>query len=188
MGIATDKQILFAYSIAEKLNLEKPRRTFEDCFKFIKEHKDQYYDTVYKTPFVKSLYDNESGQYKDFKSDFNELAIKWIEDNLHKTYGLYCFLGNNDEILYIGKSIDLASRIPTSYCERKKQANIVKVMYYITPSKADASILEMLLITENKPFLNYDGITDDNSKLFKSNINIIKDFKNIPFMEDIQNG
>ena len=63
--------------------------------------------------------------------DISMESMLFICDNLFKKHGWYVFIGNDDVILYIGKSKDLSARIPTSYRERKNYAKINKIMYQI---------------------------------------------------------
>ena len=126
------------------------------------------------------LIDTGHPAYERYINDIGERTSLWITQNLKHKPGVYVFLGYRNKILYIGKSLDLASRIPSSYTERAKKVKVKKIMYYITPTKADASVLEMLLIAENDPLLNKDGKTTDKPTLFKSGLTILKDFEEIP--------
>lgn len=175
-GEATEKQLEYAYAIADRLEIERPKSTFEECSNFITKHRAEY-----RSLWDKELIANlcEINTLKFYVKDFTEEERKYLNDNFSDVAGVYVFVGAKDEILYIGKSLNLACRIPTSYEERAKQAKINRVFCYATPTKADASILEMILITENKPVLNSDGNVDDYSLLFKSNLNILKDFKEV---------
>lgn len=174
-GEATEKQIEYAYAIADKLEIERPKTTYEECSNFISKYKERY-----KSLWCKDLItDLSKFNLKFYVNDFTEQERKWINDNLSDVAGVYAFVGEKNKILYIGKSLNLACRIPTSYEERAKQSKIKRVFCYATPTKADASILEMILITENKPVLNSDGNVDDYSLLFKSKLNILKDFKEV---------
>ena len=102
-------------------------------------------------------------------------------ESLYQQCGIYAFLGENDEILYIGKSIDLSSRIPSSLNERRKLALISAILYFPVETEADTHILEKMLIAENKPILNGEGNSKDYPVLYHSNIDVIRDFKKLDF-------
>lgn len=179
MGKATKRQIEYCNEIAKTLNIPNPKPNFDDCFNFISQNKELYKIKKFGTKissFRETGYKYPDNCIQDFYDKFGKDKILFFEKNLYKKAGCYAFADDNNQIIYIGKSINLAERIIKSYTERIRQKDIRDIYYYITPSKADASILEMVLITENKPVLNGDGITDDYSQMFKSNIDILKDF------------
>lgn len=181
MGKATAKQIEYADIIADYLGLQKPSDTFEECQQFIKDNVDEYKRK--RKTIVQDLIDEGHPRYKDYVDAMGEQTLLWVDTNLKGVAGCYAFLGARNKLLYIGKSLNLAERIPSSYTERKAKAEIKKILYYITPTQADASILEMMLITENKPLLNRDGNTKDKPKMYKSGVDIKRDFKEIPLVE-----
>jgi hypothetical protein len=88
--------------------------------------------------------------------------------------GCYAFIGSNDELFYIGKSDDLAKRIPTSYKERRDAVKIKKIMAYKTRTEEEATFLEAMLIAENKPTLNVVGVDNDVEE--SCGIDILRDF------------
>ena len=186
MGKATEKQTSYAFAIADELGIERPETTFEECQIFISLHVDEY--KAKRQNIVLDLMNTGHPMYKEFVDTFGMLRVSWIHENLHNTPGVYAFLGKRNKLLYIGKSKDLASRIPSSWVERKRKAEIAKVKYFVTPTEADASVLEMYLITDKKPLLNVDGNTKDRPKMFKCDIDIKRDFKEIPIEKEIKNG
>lgn len=180
MGKATEKQITYACAIADKLGLERPMNDFDECRTFISEYREEYLRKLW----IDEVHNGDDISYdvygyNKFIDSFGEKAAEWTLKNLSCKAGVYCFISNGT-VVYIGKSMNLAQRIPTSYRERVGQAKINKIMYYITPSKADAGILEMILIAENKPILNVDGNVTDYPILFRSNIDILKTFDELP--------
>lgn len=179
MGSATERQIEFAKVIAEKLNIQTPKNDFDECREFISKYKP-IFDK--KNNFSEELKDTSA--FRDFINDFGTPGMKYLEEKLTKKPGVYVFIGIRKKVLYIGKSYDLSQRIPASYGERISKAKIKKIMYYITPTKADCNILEMALIAENKPSLNKDGISKDYPIMFKSNLIIERDFKEIPIIKE----
>lgn len=180
MGKPTQKQSLYARVIAQALNLPEPDDTFEAHEEFLGKYVSKYKAMRENYSVVQELIDTGHPAYLKYINDVGEKASLWISQNLKDKPGVYVFIGYKKKILYVGKSLDLASRIPSSYSERVEKVKIHKIMYYITPTKADAGILEMLLISENKPLLNKDGKTSDVPIMFKSNLDIFKDFEEIP--------
>lgn len=180
MGKPTQKQSSYARVIAQALNLPEPDDTFEAHEDFLGKYVSKYKAMRENYSVVQELIDTGHPAYERYINDIGERASLWITQNLKHKPGVYVFLGYRNKILYIGKSLDLASRIPSSYTERAKKVKVKKIMYYITPTKADASVLEMLLIAENDPLLNKDGKTTDKPTLFKSGLTILKDFEEIP--------
>ena len=178
MGRATQKQIDYAYAIADYLEIERPDVTFEECQNFISENIEIYKKK--RKDITHELIDIGHPYYKEYVETLGEITVSWVEENLHHVPGVYAFLGKRNKALYIGKSIDLAGRIPSSFTERRTKADIRRIMYYVTPTKSDASVLKMLLITENKPKLNTDGLFNDTPQMYQSGIDIKKDFKEIP--------
>lgn len=71
--------------------------------------------------------------------------------------GVYRIYNNNNELLYIGKSYNLASRIPSSMKERRGFA----FDYAIIENKADTDIYEIYYICKLQPPLNEASNTGD---------------------------
>lgn len=180
MGKPTQKQRSYACVIAQTLKVPEPEETFEAHQEFISKYIAKYKAYRKNYSVVQELIDTGHPAYADYVNLIGEKAALWIDQNLHKIPGVYVFLGAKNNILYIGKSLDLASRIPSSYSERAKIAKIKRIMYYETPTQADTGVLEMILIAENDPLLNKDGKTKDKPQMFHSGIDILKDFKEIP--------
>lgn len=171
---ASIRQVDYANGISEVCGLSK-RFSISDPYvevcEFIQKNKEQYDKLAWK----------KSIQNCDKEGSFSKETMEFICDNLYKKHGLYCFLGEEDEIIYIGKSVDLSQRITTSFRERKSKAEIKKIMYMIEDNMADVNILEILLIAENKPLLNTESNTDDVPKRYKSGVEILVDFKELPY-------
>lgn len=86
---------------------------------------------------------------------------KTMED-LYLRPGVYSFWNKNNVCLYVGVSVDLSSRIITSFTERfKHYVNVVNLRYISTKTRSDASVLETILIAKLKPILNTTGKFDD---------------------------
>ena len=172
-GKPTINMVMFAKSISETLGIELPDFNFDSYREFISDNKDLFNKK------------NES-KLQITTPELGENVITFLEENCLRKSGIYCFLEGN-EIVYIGKSINLAERIQTSFTERKEHANIDRIMYYEVP-KTDLSIMEMLLIAENNPRLNRDGKTNGKPQRFKSGIDIIKDFVDVGFCVVMKEG
>ena len=177
----TDKQISYASAIAESLEIELPT-TFDiqTYGEFIKTHKDRYNQIF----LMNRIYGDERYYFlpeRKFGDDFGRVTTEWLIENLYKQKGIYAFI-DKDEVLYIGKSKNLAERIPSSYKERSSCGRINRIMYYPTLTDADTNILEIILISENKPILNSESNSQDKSTIFHSNISILEDFNEVPLI------
>lgn len=173
--VASQKQIDYANAIASICGINKFFKEGSlhlEVHKFIEENKVEYDKTIRKNNIENYVKDN---------CPFSTETMLYIFENLYKKHGLYCFLGEENEILYIGKSVDLSQRIPASYRERKAKAKIKKIMYYIEYNMADVNIMEILLISENKPALNSESNTDEIPERYKSGVDIFKNFTEIPY-------
>ncbi len=172
---ATEKQIEYANIISKTCNLGimfNKNSLLKDVSNFISQHKDEFeHEELRERICNNAEYGTE---------DIPKKSMMFICGNLFKKSGLYAFLGENDSILYIGKSTDLSSRILTSYEERRKYAKINRIMYYIDENMANVNTLELLLISEYNPILNKDCRTECTSTIFQSGIDILNDFKEIP--------
>ena len=108
------------------------------------------------------------------EDDIPVSAKRRITREYRETPGCYAFVGGNNELFYIGKSDDLAKRIPTSYKERRDAVKIKKIMVYKTRTEEEATFLEAMLIAENKPTLNVVGIDNDVEE--SCGIDVLRDF------------
>lgn len=73
-------------------------------------------------------------------------------------FGVYIFLNELKEPVYVGKSKDLAGRIPQSFTERNYPPY---VKYAETKTKSDMCLYEIYYITKYKPLLNTESNYDD---------------------------
>lgn len=179
---ATVKQKEYAYAIADALKIKRPYGDFYDFHNFISENREKFNKVFRK----ERMTDEEKYSHLTDKwicTDFGKQVADFVCDRLSGESGLYAFLSKS-EIVYVGKSYNLAERIPTSYGERRKQAAIDGILYYITKNRADADLLEILLISENQPVLNVDCKNKEKSTLFSSGLNILSDFYEIPLGRD----
>ena len=82
-------------------------------------------------------------------------------ESLYKIAGVYSFW-NNSEILYVGVSVNLCDRIPSSFSGRFHHNEVEDIsLRYIKANKSDAQILETYLICLLKPPFNKSGIYKD---------------------------
>jgi len=94
-------------------------------------------------------------------SNFND-HIQGILDTLPIKPGCYIMKNSQGEIIYVGKAINLRSRVRSYFHEsaelelRKKQMvqKIVDIEWILVGSELEALILEMNLIKKHKPFYN----------------------------------
>ena len=148
---------------------------YGDVSDFISKNKDAYARILWR----ESIIEKNNEDVVECSKDFPTESMLFLCDNLYKVPGVYAFIGENNTILYIGKSVDLSQRITSSYRERKNSAKIERVMFYAVNNIADTNILEILLIAENNPVLNEDCKTEDSPELFHSEIDILRDFSEI---------
>lgn len=180
--LASIRQIDYANAISNFCNIGisfDENSTYIEVADFISQNKDEYMRMRWR----ESICEYEKTENS---IDVPKESMLFICDNLFKKHGLYAFIGKDDVVLYIGKSIDLSSRIPTSYKERKEYAKINKIMYYVDENMANVNIMEILLIAEYSPVLNTESKTEDVPTKFHSGIDILNDFKEVPHFCDCE--
>ena len=159
---ATDNMIEYATAIAEKLGIDEPDfSSFRDTSNFISKNVTLFHQIIKKEQFDEAIV-----TYEQYNSDLSDEFVALLEYAEGKA-GVYC-LWCEDEIVYVGKSIDLQQRVLTSLKERSHSCNINKVSMIFTPTNADMHILEVFMITYYKPILNKDCTCDDMPTMFKS--------------------
>lgn len=180
---ATERQIDFANAISDicEFGIEFDENSlFEEVNKFITEHKIDYRKAIYRMS-IESGEPHTGTTGREYTTEgMSPEALLFLYENLYKKSGVYAFVGKDNEIIYIGKSVDLSSRIPSSFRERRGYADIKRIMYFQDDNITNVNILEILLISENDPLLNGDCKTDCKPTMFHSNLDIIKDFSEIP--------
>ncbi|PIZ98324.1 MAG: hypothetical protein COX77_04905 [Candidatus Komeilibacteria bacterium CG_4_10_14_0_2_um_filter_37_10] len=89
-------------------------------------------------------------------------------NNLPRKPGIYQFLGHDDQLLYIGKAINLKSRV-SSYWQKNNQLTpakqlmislLKKIKYTVVNNETEAILLERTLIQKYQPPYNID-LKDD---------------------------
>lgn len=100
----------------------------------------------------------------DKKKNYLKLKVQ----NLPVSAGVYLFKDASGEIIYVGKAKSLKKRVRTyftSFLPDKTQAlvsRIADIEYIVTPSEAQAQLLENALIKEKQPHYNI-SLKDDKS-------------------------
>jgi len=87
---------------------------------------------------------------------------KKISDTIPQQPGVYRFLGENDDILYVGKAKKLKNRLSSYFGERKDRAhktrimvkNAQRIVFTIVETESDALLLENTLIKKHQPRYN----------------------------------
>lgn len=185
VAIATEKQIKYAKAISEELNIPLPEKCEKDLyFKFISENNEKF-----KERKNAELYREKSFKRKNKKIIFrvNDYLMEALK-NVENKHGIYIFWSNN-ELCYIGKSMDLGLRILSSLKERITLEQIIdEVSWCVTESVADMHILEPYLITKYKPKMNTEFMCEDFSNLFNCEIKIeellkLKTYSEIKILE-----
>lgn len=166
---ATLKMIEYAKAIASELNIDEPDfGSYNETSNFISENRDKYKKQVSTGRMIENLANSYGYYSKHFTEEFIEF-LKYV----YGRKGLYVFW-DNDEIVYIGKSINLQDRIYSSLNERLSSRNITHISPLLTDNEADMHILEIVLITEYKPVLNMDCNCEDRSERIHSGIDLYK--------------
>jgi hypothetical protein len=116
---------------------------------------------ITKYPMFYGIVENKD--LRLFKADLitSPLFLEFISTNLGK-YGLYFLYNLNKELLFVGKSTNLGSKIIDKVWERNIDG-YVAVAY--TNTKSDIHVYEPYYIISEKPLLNVDIVEDDNLSL-----------------------
>lgn len=182
--MATPRQIDYANAISDELKIEKKfdeTALAKDVAKFISDHGEEFALNCAKKKYLEEKvgYINKNGEFISFPFE----CCEFMSENLYGKHGVYAFLDGSENVVYIGKSINLADRITGSYHERQ-DGRIEKIMYYTDESMANAHVLELILINKYKPIFNTDCKSDDDFTLFPCDISIEKDFKVLPYFSN----
>lgn len=185
---ATDRMLQYANGIVEFLGLNPlTSESYEYIKSFLAEYapkykkarNERYYesDEAYVQTMIPNLQKPKRIPIAPF---INRDDYIRISEELSGVSGLYC-LCNEDTIYYIGKSTNLATRIFASLSERyaKSNGNIDRIMIYPIENIADLNIMEIVLISENNPVLNTESNNGSCPALFKSGIDIYRDFEKV---------
>lgn len=106
----------------------------------------------------------------NFLLDIENTPKETIEEleRVHNKSGIYYLYDFTKALIYIGKSKNLASRICSSYRERRA----TYFRYSLVENLSDMSILEIYLISKYKPKLNTESKSKDDPtiEIFEPNI------------------
>ena len=195
----SDQQQIYAYNIAKRI--KKPFPELDKIPSFIEENA-AYFDLLKRFDRIKEIKNLpfETGtmtnylifieNYPPNGSNHGDYwpTIFFLECELQKVPGLYAFVDIDGTILYICKSKNLAQRIPQSYGERwgdfDTDGAFVDEIRYYPARESDIGILEMYLISKYKPEYNRDGKTEETTTIFKSDLDIERDFLLLPVTMD----
>jgi hypothetical protein len=173
--LASPRQIDYANTISDILHLgvEFDSSSLSSIVNdFISKNKELYDETWRRKTFV----NGNSYEYEDFDGKLRERfpleCREFMYENLYGVHGVYAFVDNKGSIVYIGKSVNLAQRIPSSYRERSTSSDIRSIFYYADNNIANVNVLEIVMISKYKPKLNSDCNTLDNFTLFDCDIDI----------------
>lgn len=103
-------------------------------------------------------FENARNILKDEDYQITDEFFKIMEELVY-VCGLYFLFDENKELIYIGKSRNLSSRVPKSIKERKG----FYLKYKLTSTMSDANILELYYISKLKPKLNKDSKESDDT-------------------------
>jgi excinuclease ABC subunit C len=100
----------------------------------------------------------------------NQEALKDIFRNLPKGPGVYLFLDQHNNIIYIGKAKNLKNRVASYFLKKKFENNKIKLLiknttdirHIVVETESDALLLENNLIKEHQPKYNIN-LKDDKS-------------------------
>jgi hypothetical protein len=114
--------------------------------------------TIEQCPnLVQKPIDESKGVLKRYTNEcFTAEYIELLDEASGKC-GLYKLYDTKQKLVYVGKSYDLASRIPSS--SKTRNSRYVSVCY--TKSQSDANLLEVYFISKEKPSENADAHTID---------------------------
>ena len=103
---------------------------------------------------------------------------------LPKSPGVYLMKDVNDNIIYVGKAVNLKNRVSSYFRKTNKTDRILKMVslidhfeYIVVSNEAEALILECNLIKENRP--KYNVLLKDDKSYPYIKIDIKSDFPNV---------
>lgn len=132
--------------------------------------------------YLKPIFQSETIDFKkleipQLEKAISPLAIKEL-NKLENCYGIYFIYNDKDQLIYIGKSKNLAHRIIQSIKKRRG----TKFAYILVKNPADIHILEPYLIVKYKPLSNTEFIELGDTS-FELNVPPIS--KIIPIYEEV---
>ena len=110
--------------------------------------------------------------------------IKEELKKLPKSPGVYLMKDANDNIIYVGKAVNLKNRVSSYFRKTNKTDRILKMVslidhfeYIVVSNEAEALILECNLIKENRP--KYNVLLKDDKSYPYIKIDVKSDFPNV---------
>lgn len=107
-------------------------------------------DHTYNRPLQARFKQEMTGRFQD------------LVDELSGISGVYCFCNEEDTALYVGRSIDLGTRLWTSAQRFSNEYNrdiYVRIIADFNP--ADSAVIEMYFINKYKPAYNGNGMFNE---------------------------
>ena len=165
MSEPTEKMIEYAIAIADNLGLDMPDfYDFGSVSRFIGKYANSYREYMKQQNF----YSDIGSLQQTISKKFSDAFIDRIAYSYQNVSGLY-FLFANEDLLYIGKSINLSERILSSFRQRytfRKDINMVGVIEI--PNLADLQMAEPYFISTLKPLMNKEFNVKDHPVAFHS--------------------
>ena len=103
---------------------------------------------------------------------------------LPKSPGVYLMKDVDDNIIYVGKAVNLKNRVSSYFRKTNKTDRILKMVslidhfeYIVVSNEAEALILECNLIKENRP--KYNVLLKDDKSYPYIKIDVKSDFPNV---------
>lgn len=106
--------------------------------------------------FVEEFFIYELEPVKTLGKEFSDEFIEDFE-KYARTHGVYFIYNDEEELIYIGKSMNLFERLVGSLADKKGS----KYRFTIPNTKSDTHLYELYYISKMKPPLNKDTVEDD---------------------------
>ena len=156
------KHILKSFTYSLRFNQESEKEFLRNVCLIAKEIDN---DNFRKFVREKEIFKNDLKFSIDFyleneKYNLSNEFVKSME-YLYYAQGLYFIYDKNKNLIYIGKSRNLGSRVVSSLKERKGYY----FKYKLTKTMSDANILEIYYISTLKPVLNSESNEEDLSTI-----------------------
>ena len=138
---------------------------------------DCYYSIFYIEKLKEICYNNKG-------RGVNMFNIEEELKKLPKSPGVYLMKDANDNIIYVGKAVNLKNRVSSYFRKTNKTDRILKMVslidhfeYIVVSNEAEALILECNLIKENRP--KYNVLLKDDKSYPYIKIDVKSDFPNV---------
>lgn len=110
----------------------------------------------YKITYVRNMPISAILEIDALSEDFIQIVV-----SLGVKCGCYLLYDTSGQLAYVGKSIDVSSRVMSSIKDRVKFSDIFWCEIVLCNSVADISVVEAYLIAAHKPYLNRDQYTNE---------------------------